>query len=185
MFEPVKAKTEQTFVDSVSAINDISFALVNSKQTQAYHPDVGQTSSNQEPADTDGIGEMAFVDVKTATLLVREEGFDTETTFVEPASLTAVGQIGDQVDWFFVVGSPPGNQIEGQGSSLSESDLVDSDKATLLLGKGVHSTPGLSVTHLDTRGGPQRERPMSASLHPFHHLRGVILPISQQDLPWG
>ena len=52
---------------------------------------------------------MAFVDVKTATLLVRKKGFDTETAFVEPARLTAVGQIGDQVDRFFVVGSLPGH----------------------------------------------------------------------------
>jgi len=105
------------------AVNEPGFALGNDKQTEAYHPDVGQARRNQEPTDADGVREMTFVDVKTTFFLVGEEGFDTKAVLVEPAGPAAIGQIRDQVDGFFVGGSPPRHQVERQRCFLGESDL--------------------------------------------------------------
>lgn len=105
VLEPVKIKTKQALVNPVSAVNEPGFALSNDKQTEAYHPDVGQARRNQEPTDADGVREMTFVNVKTTIFLVGEEGFDTKAALVEPAGPAAIGQIRDQVDGLFG-GSP-------------------------------------------------------------------------------
>ena len=181
VLEPVKTKAKQALVDPVGAVNEPGFALSNDKQTEAYHPDVGQARCNQEPTDADGVREMTFVNVKTTTFLVGEEGFDTKAALVEPAGQASIGQIRDQVDGLFVGGSPPRHQIERQRCFFGESDLVGSHEAPLLLGIGAHFAPDLPLPNQNVGGRPQHERPIGLGLHPIHHLRVVILPIAQQD----
>ena len=98
VLEPVETKTKQALVNPVSAVDEPGFALSNDKQTEAYHPDVGQACRNQEPTNADAVREMTFVNVKTTIFLVGEEGFDTKAALVEPAGPAAIGQIRDQVD---------------------------------------------------------------------------------------
>jgi len=91
VFEPIKPKMGQTLVDVVGAIDDASFALSHNNQTKTYHPDISQTDHNQEPAYTDRVKAVTFMDVKAITFLVGKEGFDAITAFVEPIGTTAIG----------------------------------------------------------------------------------------------
>jgi hypothetical protein len=64
------------------------------------------------------------MDMKAAAFLVREEGFDLETTPILFAGLIAIQEIGDQVKRFFISTAPPANQVQRHFCTLRKTDLM-------------------------------------------------------------
>ena len=68
---------------------------------------------------------MAFVNMKASAFLVRKEGFDTETSSVKPVRMASIRLVDDQKNGFFMLGTPPNNQIGWQSSIFGESIRMD------------------------------------------------------------
>ena len=119
------------------------------------------------------------MNMKTATLLIREESLDEKPMIVEPTGSTTVGQVGDQVDGIFIIGSPPSNQVDGQAIRLGEIDLIRHNQASARLGRAINSLAALPLSNLDVGRCSQYEGPICVASHPFDHSRVVVFAVSQ------
>ena len=124
---------------------------------------------------------MAFMDMKATALLVGEKGFDLETTPVIFASLVRIGEIGYQIDGFFVAAAPPTNQVQGNRCIFGKADLAAQKHLTFCQGKTPNWLAVLAFTYVNLRSCPQNKMPGSVFLHPNDHISGVILRIAQQN----
>ena len=87
IFEPIHAQAKKAFVDPLRAINQGSIVGSDHLQALCDHPNVSQASSNEQTTETNGISQMAFVNVEASAFLVRKAGLNPKPALVIPASL--------------------------------------------------------------------------------------------------
>lgn len=96
------------------------FLIFDRRDSQVHDPVVGQAGSDQEPRDPFGVGDVAFVKMESATLLVGEEGLNFEPLSVVPAGVINRREIGDRMNGLLAVLPPPRSGLNGFTSLPSE-----------------------------------------------------------------
>ncbi len=117
---------------AVSAMDHLDPLLAQSGQTQVDDPPIGQASRDQQSAQALRIGQMTFMEVKTATFLIREEGFDAKAFFVPVAGFIRQGEIGDQKDGRCVALLPPGNHRDRAIAFLGKPNIRNTEQVIRL-----------------------------------------------------
>src|SRR5262245_56296317 len=77
--QKAQAELKQTQITAISALQQRQPAILFSQPAQIHDPQVGQTRCQQQPRQPFWLREMAFVDLKAATFLIRKEGFNPES----------------------------------------------------------------------------------------------------------
>lgn len=101
--EPVKTEAKKAFVTATVMIKYRDSALIHGINTQINDPEIGQTSGEQKPMQAFGIGEMAFIEMKSSAFRVREKSFDQESFAVQLTNLGLVGEVAEQIDRFLIL----------------------------------------------------------------------------------
>jgi hypothetical protein len=88
--DPVEAKPEKAFVNAIGGVNQAKILFSNHQQSLANHPQISQTGSQKQAAQSDRFRQMTFVNMKASTFLVGERRFNLETTAIIFAGLIAI-----------------------------------------------------------------------------------------------
>lgn len=82
-------------------------AILMAENAEIDNPDVGKTSRKHDPSEPLGVGNATFMQVKAATFLVREEGFNAHPFAIPVAGFFDQLEVGDEIDRLGTIGTPP------------------------------------------------------------------------------
>lgn len=105
----IQSRPSRNRLLSTRFVRSIKLACLfaSTKIPWVYYPQVNQTSCNQHTAQTNRISKMTFMNMKTATFLIREKSLDLKTSPVIFAGKISMGNIAGQVNGFFMATTPP------------------------------------------------------------------------------
>jgi hypothetical protein len=73
MVKPVATQAEQALVASIRTVDAVGAATLNDVHAQIDHPQISQARRHQQARDPFGVRQVTLMNVKAATLLVREQ----------------------------------------------------------------------------------------------------------------
>ena len=132
ILDPVQTQTKKTFVGTVFSINQSWIAFSDDSHTLSDHPNVRQTSGNQQTAQTGRVSQMTLVNVKASVFLVREECLNSKTSPIITTGIIWVIYICNQKNWLFIATVPPTNEIERHRWGLSEANILQTKDLAFL-----------------------------------------------------
>lgn len=96
--EEPQAQPKEAQVAAILAMEVLHPAIAYSADAEIHDPEIGQARGNQQATEAGRIVQMALVQVKTATLLVREKGLDMRSFAIHLQGLIQVGDIRHELD---------------------------------------------------------------------------------------
>src|SRR4249919_4302020 len=180
MLEQVQTKLEETEIAAVSAMNEFVPAIGHAEYAQVDHPNVGETSGDQQACEALWVADMALVELKAATFLVGEEGFNAHAFFVVAACFFTQAKIGDQVKRLAMLLVPPDDNKDRAIGLLGEGDIVEGDATATPSVDFVQTQPYAIQTELAVLGGATDVAPAKV-VHVALQLDAIELTVTQQD----
>lgn len=92
-------------------MNDPVPALPQGVQSDVDNPEVGETCGDQESTQARRVRQVAFMQMKSSTFLIREQRLDFESFTAPSAGFFNRGHVRDGMDRLFTIFSPP---VEGE-----------------------------------------------------------------------
>ena len=114
---------KKTEIATVGAMNNTNQVAFDGQDTKGNDPNVSETSGNHQSGEPFWITDVTFVQMKAATLLVGEEGFDAHPLAVETTGLCGQITVGNQVNRFLFALSPPENDQNWTIVTVCELDI--------------------------------------------------------------
>ena len=127
MIEQGQPQPKQAPIAAIGAVNNTYPILSPGYKTEVHDPQVRQARRNHEGAQALGIGQMTFMQVKSAAFLVGEEGFDLKAFLVPMTGFATQLEIGHQKDGFEVTAFPPGNDRHWAIAFERKADVWNTD----------------------------------------------------------
>ena len=121
---------------------------------------------------------MALVNVEASALLVGEEGFNSKSSPIIATGFIGLFQIGDEKDGFFILHTPPSNDIQRQGGRLCEADIVQIEELALLQRVVSNRLTTFLGLNINLRRGAQNILPSCVLLDPVQHFTRIVLSIA-------
>src|SRR5262245_20492523 len=107
-----QAQAKQAQITAVLTMEYAHPIILHCTHAQIDNPHIGQARRDQQSRHSLGIAEMTFLDVKPATFLVREEGFDMWAFLVQLYSLVQIAHSRDQIERLLILFLPERQDAE-------------------------------------------------------------------------
>ena len=127
MIRQSQTQAKHTPIATVRTMNDAHPILFYRHKAEIDDPQVCQASCNHQETQAFRLRQVAFIEVKPTTFLVRKEGFDLEALFIPIASFIGQVKVGDQEGGFKITPLPPGNDGHRSVTLAGEPDIRDTD----------------------------------------------------------
>ena len=109
-FDPIQNKAKKAFINAFCSTDQTDIVRNNDPKPLTNHPNISQTGSNQQAAETSWVSQMALMDMEATAFLVGKEGLNLKSSAVKSTGLVRVGDIGNKENRFFIAAGPPANQ---------------------------------------------------------------------------
>src|SRR5690606_21591518 len=147
---------------------------------QINYPNVSQTSSYEQAGHARWVGNMTFVQMEAPTLLVGEEGFNAKASTIPVTGFFSQGHIGDQVNRFLRVFTPPSHNQNRAMGVLSDIDIRQGEAITWLQENLIQGKLVPFIVNQTILGGTANIFPTAAGDFRLQ-LVAVKLPIPQEN----
>ena len=107
VLQKAQAKLKETQIAAVRATDFPPPATAHRDGTEINDPVIGEAGSDHKPGNSFRVGNVALVEVESATFGVREEGFNPKSLGIETTGLFGRAQIGHEINGLLAVFPPP------------------------------------------------------------------------------
>src|SRR4030042_3000857 len=112
MIKQSQTQAKQAPIATIGTVNHAYPMLSRRYETEVHDPQVRQARRNHQRTQAFGLGQMTFMEVKSATFLVGKEGFDLKAFFVPITGFATQIKVGHEKDGVEVTAFPPSDDCD-------------------------------------------------------------------------
>ena len=180
MLKQAQTQLKEAQIAPLGAMNQFAPLVSPSQHAQIDNPDVRQTRRNHQAGQTWRVAQMALVQMKPPTLLVREERLNPRPFPIPLARFFDRREVGQEINRFIIALLPPRNRMHGPITLIAQGHRGQTDQFTRLDADTFKAEFLVRLAQNDVLGGAADIVP-PVGVNGALQLHPIELPVAQED----